>query len=275
MTFANDEVLKFYKSMPFNLASDQIENQKNIKSGVSLRNHPPLIEVLSKSSTVLEVGCGVGWLSMQMADLFDVKVTSIDFNPVVIDKAKETSRQLGIAVSFQEADLFLFKPEERFEVCISLGALHHTNNCHFAIRRCLEDFLVDKGYFYVGLYHLHGRKPFLEHFQELTEQGFSENQLLGEYSRLTNFKIDGHHTYSWFRDQVLHPHETQHTLKEITEVCAKSGARLVKTSINQFEDFETEAELFEREVEYEQVSRRWLAEGKYFPGFFTALYRKT
>jgi hypothetical protein len=63
-------------------------------------------------------------------------------------------------------------------------------------------------------------------------------------------------------------------LKEITDVCAKSGARLVSTSINQFKKFDSDSELFEREVEYEEVSKQRIAEGKYFPGFFTALYKK-
>jgi hypothetical protein len=63
-------------------------------------------------------------------------------------------------------------------------------------------------------------------------------------------------------------------LKEITEVCVKSGAQLVSTSINQFKKFDSESELFDREIDYEEISKQRIAEGKYFPGFFTALYKK-
>jgi len=275
VSFANQEVLNFYRELPFNVFQNEGEHRRFIKSGISLRSHPVLAELISEETRVLEVGCGMGRFSAQLADQYDALVTAIDFNPDVIAYAIRSAELLKLRVDYQTSDLFVFEPSERFDVCISLGVLHHTNDCLAAIAHCLNRFLKQGGHFYVGLYHLYGRKPFLVHFKELIKNGAKEEDLFKEYARLDNGKTDPTYLRSWFRDQVLHPHETQHTLKEITEVCAKSGARLVKTSINQFEDFETEAELFEREVEYEQVSRRWLAEGKYFPGFFTALYRKT
>lgn len=106
MTFANDEVLKFYRELPFNTFGDLEEHKKNIKSGVSLRNHPPLLEILSNQTRVLEVGCGVGWLSAQIADRFRTSVTSIDFNKVAVDMAQESADALKIAVDYQVADLF-------------------------------------------------------------------------------------------------------------------------------------------------------------------------
>ena len=274
MTFANEEVLRFYKTLPFNLAGDLKENQRSVKSGISLSNHPALLEVLSRQRTVLEVGCGVGWLSAQISDRFSSPVTSIDFNPVAIEAAKKTAESLGINVVYKVSDLFEFEPAEVFDVCVSLGVLHHTNDCLGAIKRCVEHFIKNGGYFYIGLYHSYGRRPFLQHFQRLIDDGSSEKSLLSEYARLSNLKIDDTHLYSWFRDQVLHPHETQHTLKEISEVCANSGAKLISTSINQFKSFNSESDLFEQEFEYEKISSQRIAEGKYFPGFFTALYQK-
>ena len=274
MSFANEDVLKFYKELPFNAFGDIQEHQKNIKSGVSLNNHPVLTNVLTKKMKVLEVGCGVGWLSAQIADRFQSSVTSIDFNQVAIDTAQKAADSLGLNVKYEVADLFKFEPNEKFDICISLGVLHHTNNCIAAIQRCVENYVKPGGDFYVGLYHLFGRRPFLQHFENLSAGGASEGDLLKEYSRLSKVKTDDTHLYSWFRDQVLHPHETQHTLKEITEVCANSGAKLVSTSINQFKDFKSESELFDQELAYEAISQQRISEGKYFPGFFTALYRK-
>ena len=274
MSFANEDVLKFYKELPFNIFGDIREHQKNIKSGVSLNNHPVLTNILTKKMKVLEVGCGVGWLSAQIADRFQSSVTSIDFNQVAIDTAQKAADSLGLNVNYEVADLFKFEPNEKFDICISLGVLHHTNNCIAAIQRCVENYVKPGGDFYVGLYHLFGRRPFLQHFENLSAGGASEGDLLKEYSRLSKVKTDDTHLYSWFRDQVLHPHETQHTLKEITEVCANSGAKLVSTSINQFKDFKSESELFDQELAYEAISQQRISEGKYFPGFFTALYRK-
>jgi len=274
MSFANEDVLKFYKELPFNIFGDIDEHQKNIKSGVSLNNHPVLTNILTKKLKVLEVGCGVGWLSAQIADRFQASVTSIDFNQVAIDTAQKAADSLGLNVKYEVADLFKFEPKEKFDICISLGVLHHTNNCIAAIQRCVENYVKSGGYFYVGLYHLYGRRPFLQHFEKLAAGGASEGDLLKEYSRLSNVKTDDTHLYSWFRDQVLHPHETQHTLQEITEVCANLGAKLISTSINQFKDFKSESELFDQELAYEVVSHQRISEGKYFPGFFTGLFRK-
>ncbi len=274
MSFANDDVLKFYKELPFNIFGDIQEHQKNIKSGVSLNNHPVLTNILTKKMKVLEVGCGVGWLSAQIADRFQSAVISIDFNQVAIDTAQKAADSLELNVKYQVADLFTFEPKEKFDICISLGVLHHTNNCVAAVQRCLENYVKSGGYFYAGLYHLYGRRPFLQHFENLSAGGASQDDLLKEYSRLSKVKTDDTHLYSWFRDQVLHPHETQHTLCEITEVCANSGSKLVSTSINKFKDFESDSELFDQELTYEAVSHQRISEGKYFPGFFTALYRK-
>jgi SAM-dependent methyltransferase len=274
MTFANDQVLEFYKELPFNIFGSPKEHKDFIRSGVSLKPHTALLEIIDKKTKVLEVGCGVGRFSAQIEDRFGASVTAIDFNPIVIEYAEQAAKSLGLHVKYEAADLFKFEPREKFDVCVSLGVLHHTDNCVAAVQRCIDTFIKRDGYFYLGLYHLYGRRPFLQHFEKLSASGASEEDLLQEYSRLDNGKTDPTYLRSWFRDQVLHPHETQHTLKEITEVCAKSGARLVSTSINQFKKFDSESELFERELEYEEVSKQRISEGKYFPGFFTALYQK-
>jgi len=275
MTFANEKVLEFYRELPFNIFGSVKEHEEFIRSGASLKPHSALLRIIEKQTKVLEVGCGVGRFSAQIEDQFGASVTAIDFNPVVIEYAKKAATSLGLRVKYEAADLFKFEPEEKFDVCVSLGVLHHTDNCVAAVQRCIDIFIKRGGYFYLGLYHLYGRRPFLQHFEQLSASGASEEDLLREYSRLDNGKTDPTYLRSWFRDQVLHPHETQHTLKEVTEVCSKAGARLVSTSINQFKKFDSESELFEREIEYEKVSKQRIAEGEYFPGFFTALYQKS
>ena len=141
MSFANDDVLKFYKELPFNIFGSKEEHQKFIKSGVSLNSHPGLTEILSKQKSVLEVGCGVGRFSAQIADRFKSSVTAIDFNPVVIDYAQTAANALGLNVSYEAADLFKFDPKEKFDICVSLGVLHHTNNCIAAVQRCIENYV--------------------------------------------------------------------------------------------------------------------------------------
>ena len=56
-------------------------------------------------------------------------------------------------------------------------------------------------------------------------------QCIKKYIRI----LDEQKLYSWFRDQVLHPHETQHTLEELTDVFKSCNYKIVSTSINKFE----------------------------------------
>jgi hypothetical protein len=77
---------------------------------------------------------------------------------------------------------------------------------------------------------------------------------------------------SWFRDQVHHPHETQHTLEEASGWLDRLGLSLRSTSINRFAPIADRDELFALERGSEELSRRRnLDESRSFPGFFTLL----
>ncbi|MBA3657699.1 MAG: hypothetical protein H0W69_10150, partial [Gemmatimonadaceae bacterium] len=85
---------------------------------------------------------------------------------------------------------------------------------------------------------------------------------------------DEEHLRSWFRDQVLHPHESQHTLKEMAQLISEEGATVVSTSINRFQPIEDMNELFILEQEMERAGEEALRKKRYFPGFFTFLVEK-
>jgi SAM-dependent methyltransferase len=273
-SFANPEVLGFYRELPFNMWGSDEDYLAAIKSGVSLRNQPPLDALLDKTMSVLEVGCGVGWFSCQMARAHGCRVTGIDFNPVVVEVARRTARSLELPVTFEVADLFTFSPAGPADVCVTLGVLHHTDNCHAAIRKCLTDFVKPGGHLYLGLYHRAGRQPFLDHFRALRASGASQAECIAEFARLRGSTTDDVHLLSWYRDQVEHPHETQHTLAEVIDVVGPLGGEVVSTSINRFQPLSDVAEVLAMEAGLEVTARDWLARGRYFPGFFTALIRR-
>ena len=155
----------------------------------------------------------------------------------------------------------------------SIGVLHHTDNCQAAVRRCCETFVRPGGHVFIGLYHLHGRRPFLEHFRRMRDTGASEDQMLAAYRKLHPLS-DETHLRSWFRDQVLHPHETQHTLVEMLAILDATGMRLVATSINAFAAIADVREVVAMEASLEQIGKDRLAAGQYYPGFFAFLARK-
>ena len=70
---ANKKVLDFYKSLPFNYYSDitkQIESVKNGQSNISA--NAPLEIAIKKSKTIVDVGCGAGWLSNSISYLYNI-----------------------------------------------------------------------------------------------------------------------------------------------------------------------------------------------------------
>jgi SAM-dependent methyltransferase len=269
-------VRDFYNQMPFNIREDvegHVESNMNLH--YVLEMYPTLKDLDLSKKTIIDVGCGVGWFANFLAYHYRPKaVYGLDFSESAITRAREISEHLGTAVEFVTADLFNFTPPEKFNIVISNGVLHHTPDCARAISRLCSEFLKRRGHACIGLYHRHGRKPFLYHFATLRDAGASEQDLFAEYRRLHSRIEDETHVMSWFRDQVLHPLETQHTAQEIAAIFAASGVRLVSTSVNEFGPITSPELLAEPERQLEEVGHRRLREGAYFPGFFTCIGRK-
>ena len=269
-----DTVLAFYRELPFNYRESARHHAKQIRSVNQLLSYPCLAPLLRRGATLLDVGCGAGWLALTASYHYGCDVTGIDFNEVVIKRAREVAENLGIAARFHAGDLFVFENPTRYDFVTSLGVLHHTEDCHAAIRRLCTVFVAPGGYVFIGLYHRHGRRAFLDHFRQMKVARASEADMLKEYRRLHSTISDETQLGSWFRDQVLHPHETQHTLRELMPVLRESGMTLVATSINGFGRFSDPAELYEAEERLDQVGIERLARGHYYPGFFVVLARK-
>jgi len=273
-TFANPDVLKFYRELPFNYRESAQSHAKEIRrSNAVAAGYPVLLPLLKKNTTVLDVGCGPGWFSLNTAYHYGCAVTGIDFNEVATRRAREVAAALGVPVRFETADLFRYKPAAPFDLAVSIGVLMCTNDCFAAVRRVCAEFVKPGGHAFIGLYHSYGRRPFLDHFRKMGAAGATEAAMLAEYRRLHPL-TDETHLLSWFRDQVLHPHETQHTLAEMLPILAETGMKLVSTSINQFGSVADMESILKIEPELERVSAERLAQGRYFPGFFVFLAQK-
>lgn len=277
------KVATFYDELPFNYetvaqASSFIRRHNQIAG-----NYPDLDSVLEGAESVLDVGCGAGWFSNTSAYHYDVDVRGIDISRTALDRAIEISHALGVAARthFERRDLFTLDASERFDVVCSIGVLHHTDDLAAALEatvRCVRS----GGALYLGLYHARVRKPFLEHFADylaiqheraLTAAEFEE--ALMRYRELDRRSNDDLFARSWFRDQVLHPHETQHTLDEVACLLDPLGLSISSTSINRFQPFARLEELFPIEEQLEQDARQRLeVDHAYVPGFFTVLARR-
>jgi len=269
------DVLEFYRKLPFNVTGDPQSMAREILGFNSVSEYPPLTRLLNPRARTLDVGCGGGWLSNSIAHHYKSPVTGIDFNPVAIGFAKAVSAALGSGATFENVNLFTFIPERPFDVVVSIGVLHHTGDCMGALRHICRHTVRAGGLVFVGLYHLFGRKPFLEHFADMKARGVNEATTLAEFSRLIGEQpIDQTHLVSWFRDQVQHPYETQHTLAECIDVLHSEGMELIINSIDDYKGKGDPADAISKEAALEEEGRQRLLEGRYYPGFFCFLARR-
>ena len=273
------QVQAFYEEMPFNFYTSTEKTCKQLQNNPIENMYPDLHELLSSGhiKSVLDCGCGAGWLVNSIAYHYDIKATGIDMTGAALARAKEVSEQLGLTAHtrFIQTNLFEHQDNERYDLITSIGVLHHTHDAMSAFKH-LQQFNSDEGFFYLGLYHHYGRKVFLDMFREIIKNE-GETAAREVYRKLDGTRLkDDQHLESWFRDQVIHPHETQHTLEEVISWFDEAGYSLLTTSINEFDEINEQAILIEQEKTFAAISHQAnVVEERYFPGFFTALGVKT
>jgi SAM-dependent methyltransferase len=263
----------FYEELPFNYEGSEEAAVEQVR-GNPIRVYSDLDALLRtpRIRRVVEVGCGAGWLSNSLALHYGKQVVGVDMTERALERARRVASRVGFAeqVHFIAADLFAFRPSEVPDLVVSVGCLHHTHDCEAAFRH-VASFVERGGFVFVGLYHAYGRRPFLALFREILERA-GEDAAFQRYRELNPAIADQTFLRSWFRDQVLHPHESQHTLREVSGWLSELGFDLRSTSINRFQPFADVRDLFVLEREYEEISRRRnRIDKRYFPGFFTVL----
>jgi SAM-dependent methyltransferase len=271
-------VRDFYEGMPFNYYSSAAAAAARLRVNPLPSACPDLHELLSAGQirSVLDFGCGAGWLVNIVARHYGIPATGVDFSGKAIARARSVSRRLKTSdrAAFVVGDLFEFEGAPA-DLVTCVGVLHHTRSARAGFDR-IQRFVAPARCLYLGLYHLYGRKPFLDLFRDLVSRE-GEDAAFRRYEALDSSRLgDRVHRRSWFRDQVLHPHESSHTLAEVATWLAAAGFETERTSINRFEPFDCIETLLDAEPCYEEISRRAnLVDGRYFPGFFTVLARRT
>ncbi len=283
-TLRRDEIAwcvrSFYDELPFNFHGTLESARQAIERPTVASHFPDLHDLIegrpAGRRSVLDVGCGAGWLAHSLRRHYGARVHGIDLSARALERANELVVDFdGSAgeVSFALEDVFHFASDQAYDVGVSMGALHHTADprAAFEIQR---RHVRPGGALYLGLYHAPGRRVFLDALESVLRDS-GEEAAFEAYCRLDRVRAgDRTLARSWFRDQVLHPHESQHTLREVAGWFDDLGVELVSTSINRFAPWDDRSALFDLEHAYEGAARRAIHdEGRFFPGFFTVLGR--
>jgi len=67
MKNADDQVLEFYTFLPFNIYEDLGLTIENIKNFNLKNTYPFLVDDVNAAKTIIDVGCGGGWLANILA----------------------------------------------------------------------------------------------------------------------------------------------------------------------------------------------------------------
>lgn len=275
-------VYDFYQNLHFNEGEDVGADVATVKSGSlpKVQLLPSMFSALDRAqkasaATLLEAGCGIGWLSLSCGYLFPrLFVTAIDFSDRALRRAAQLSERVGAAVHFEKADILDRQQMESigsFDFVVTIGVLHHTGDFAHALKNVLAR-VKPGGHIQVGLYHQYRRRPLLEHFEAMKLGGADEEEMRREYARLDQRSQDAQRQESWFLDQVLHPHETQHTVGEVLKLAEGDFDHVCNSITNmQLPDSEKLNRIEERQ---EMLGKKNLAAGNYDPGFFLVHMRR-
>ena len=269
--FYKEEVFNFFKSDEVFI--DAIRNQNQVLEYKDLHNLLIKRKNFLKNSLVnaiLEFGCGTGWLPNSINYHYGKKVKGIDYTLKAIEIAEKISRKIKTNNIFERTNLFNYKDHKKYDLVISMGCLHHTNDCKAAFNK-ICNFVKKGGYVYVGLYHLYSRIPMLNYLRNQA-YWYGDEFAHNVFKRMNLDMENPEHNYSWFRDQVFHPQETQHTLKEVKSWLNELSFELVSTSINNYKSLKNTnfEKLYNFEKGLAKVSfEKNRFQHKFFPGFFT------
>ena len=185
-----------------------------------------LDEEIKMYAKVLEVGCGTGQLSLFLSR-YQRQIFSIDLAIKSLELGENFRKKNNIEnLFFLRMNVFnLFFMKEFFDVIISNGVLHHTENPKLAFIE-LTKYLKKGGYIVIGLYHRYGRI-----YKKITQ--FLINTFGNSFKFLDKRTLDKNLSkekqFAWFMDQYKNPKESTHTFKEVIKWFSSSDIEFISS----------------------------------------------
>jgi SAM-dependent methyltransferase/uncharacterized protein YbaR (Trm112 family) len=217
-------VKDFHEANPFP-NYDGIDSRDSLRQQVRASVAAQMLDdQISKSATVLDVGCGTGQLANVLAMAWGRTVVGCDI----------CRNSLKLAVAFRDrfsvdnahfVQMNLFDPFFRkasFDVVIADGVLHHTGDAAAAFR-AIQELVKPGGHAVIGLYNRFGRLPALWLRSLVHRLGDSPALLDGRLRR----ERDPARRQAGLIEQYRHPHETRHSIDQTMDWFERAGLDFV------------------------------------------------
>ena len=121
-------------------------------------------QFMSNNISVLDVGCGTGFISNLMAGRYNSKFTGIDFSTAA-QYAKQFATQNQIKnTKFIQCDFFEFDAKTKYDVIIAQSFLTHVPDQQLAVDK-LQQLLAPGGTILLGVYNCCGK--FLKNWKRI------------------------------------------------------------------------------------------------------------
>lgn len=150
----SESIKEFYdrNNFPGTYTSQQI-TQYNVDTNRYIKI---IDRCMTDNLSVLDVGCGTGFITNLMASKYKSNYTGIDFSNAV-DYAENFATQHQIKnVEFIQCDFFEFAPTVRYDIIIAQSFLTHIPEQQLAINK-LQQLLAPGGTIILGVYNRSGK----------------------------------------------------------------------------------------------------------------------
>jgi len=184
---------------------------------------------------VLDAGCGSGEKSI-MFSKYGAKVTGIDFSIGQLTHARKLAKRSNLDIRFIEKDLVNDDLSDlgKFDIIVSTGVLHHTKDPYLAFQK-LSHQLKKDGIIILGLYHSYARLRYrLIRFliRIFVSRSFDSRKIIRFLDNSWVAKSITHAPRNSLHDRYVVPHESYHTLGEVTNWFRKNNISLISFSNN-------------------------------------------
>jgi len=255
-TDVTEIVKSFYEKTPFPNYDDCDSAGSLIEKAERSGFVKLLGEQIPLGTRVLEVGCGTGQLTNFLGTLNRTVIgTDICLNSLRLGQAFKTRNAIA-GSHFLQMNLFrpAFKPES-FDLVYCTGVLHHTGD-PFGGFQSISRLVRPNGYIVLGLYHRFGR--ILNDIRRWTLQIVGNRAAFIDPRLRKTTHLGDAQREAWFADQYKHPHESKHTISEVTSWLERSGFRFLKSvpKIRMFTRFGPDEKLFRPEPPANPIERR-------------------